>query len=261
MKAEKRARIKKFGSRPLNDRRLKRSGSKTVDGSRHQTTPLNTNEVVSSTNVLQLQQTVGNRAVSRLISHGEIENSTIYRQSTANKAGGASKTGFTKVEITKDDTYKFKADTIAEVGQKLDAYMDLHGEVAHVAKRSSEVLRPDKKKIVRRAELTYNLERQLPEWTNVEEVGKKCPCWKKEWDRFEEAIKKHEQLHVDIYKKYLAGLHDKCVGLTEDKAWEELENADIGVEALQDEFDDKTEHGQNAKPSTKFNAGISCNGC
>jgi peptidoglycan hydrolase-like protein with peptidoglycan-binding domain/predicted secreted Zn-dependent protease len=180
----------------------------------------------------------------------------------ANTGAGADKNGFTKIDITSDDTYKFKADTIADVGQKLDNHMSTHGEAAHVSNTPSQNLIFDEAtKIVQRVELTYSLERILPEWTNADEVGKKCPCWKKEWDRFEEAIKIHEQTHVNIYKKFLAGLHNKCIGKTQKQAEDIINKAEEDVEKLQKAFDDKNDHGQTAPQSTKFNAGISCNGC
>lgn len=181
----------------------------------------------------------------------------------ANQAGGASQTGSTDIKITKDETYKFNPDTIGGAGQELDNHMSIHGEAAHVAlipQPTQFVIDEQSGKVIK-ATVLFHLERELPEWTNVEDVGKKCPCWKKEWDRFDEAIKIHEQQHINIYKKILAGLHAKCIGLTQTAAGDAIDKAIEDVEILQEEFDTKTDHGQDATPSTKFNAGKSCKGC
>jgi peptidoglycan hydrolase-like protein with peptidoglycan-binding domain len=178
----------------------------------------------------------------------------------ANVASKPTKTGSTEIKITDDTTYNFKADTIAGVGQELEIHMNIHGEAAHVEMTPVQDLRTLDDKVFK-AELKFNLKRELPKWTNANQIGQKCPCWKKEWDRFEKAIKIHEQTHVNIYKKFLAGLHSKCIGLTLDEAEKVIKKAVAKVEDLQDLFDTKTDHGQKATPSTKFNAGISCKGC
>jgi predicted secreted Zn-dependent protease len=181
----------------------------------------------------------------------------------ANQAGGATQTGSTEIKMTKDETYKFNPNTIAGAGQELDNHMDIHGEAAHVALKPQEskfVLDAQSNKVVK-ATVLFHMERELPEWTNVNEVGKNCPCWKKEWDRFEKAIKIHEQQHVNIYKKLLAGLHAKCIGKSAEDAGKAIDKAIEDAEKVQEEFDTKTSNGQTATPSTKFNAGISCKGC
>lgn len=181
----------------------------------------------------------------------------------ANQGGAATQTGSTDFKITKDDTYKFNPTTIAGAGQELDNHMSVHGEAAHVLLKPQDTkfeIDAQTKKVVK-ATVLFHLERELPEWTNVKDVGKKCPCWEKEWDRFDEAIKLHEQQHINIYKKLLAGLHAKCIGKSEQEAGDAIDKAIEAAEKLQEEFDTKTDHGQTATPSTKFNAGISCTGC
>lgn len=180
----------------------------------------------------------------------------------ANQAGAATGTGFTKVEIVKDETYKITADTIGGVGQELDNHSNIHGEAAHVKRQEASItFFPNQSGIVVRAEIEFPLERELPEWTKVEEVGKKCPCWKKEWDRFDKAIQAHEQQHINLYKQFLVNLHAQCIGKTEDAADKIIDGVLDAVEKAQEKFDTQTNHGQNATPSTKFNAGISCDGC
>jgi peptidoglycan hydrolase-like protein with peptidoglycan-binding domain/predicted secreted Zn-dependent protease len=180
----------------------------------------------------------------------------------ANQAGAATGTGFTNVDIVKDETYKIRADTIGGVGQELDNHSSIHGEAAHVIRQQASIrFVTNESKIVVRAELKFPLERELPEWTKADEVGKKCPCWKKEWDRFDQAIQAHEQQHVNLYKQFLVNLHAKCIGKTEDAADKVIDGVLEAVEKAQEKFDTTTDHGKNATPSTKFNAGISCDGC
>lgn len=180
----------------------------------------------------------------------------------ANQAGAATGTGFTKIEVVKDDTYKIRADTIGGVGQELDNHSSIHGEAAHVKRQKASIsFVTNESSIVVKAEIEFPLERELPEWTKADEVGKKCPCWKKEWDRFDKAIQAHEQQHVNLYKQFLVNLHAKCIGKTEDAADKVIDDVLDAVEKAQEKFDTTTDHGQNATPSTKFNAGISCDGC
>jgi predicted secreted Zn-dependent protease len=184
----------------------------------------------------------------------------------ANQGGAATNTGFTKIKVDKDETYKFNPNTIAGAGQELDNHMAIHGEAGHVGPldKNQPVIKfqlDAKSKLVVEATFSLMLERELPEWTNVKDVGKKCPCWKAEWDRFDKAIKIHEQQHVNIYKKLLAGLHAKCIGKTETEAGNIIDAVMADVEVKQAEFDTKTQNGQIATPSTKFNAGKSCKSC
>lgn len=180
----------------------------------------------------------------------------------ANQAGTATGTGFTKVEVVQDETYKITADTIGGVGQELDNHSSIFGEAAHVKRQQASIsFVTNASGIVVRAEIEFPLERELPEWTKAEEVGKKCPCWKKEWDRFDKAIQAHEQQHVNLYKQFLVNLHAQCIGKTEDAADKVIDGVLEATEDAQEKFDTQTDHGQNATPSTKFNAGISCDGC
>lgn len=186
-------------------------------------------------------------------------------EKAANQAGKVTGTGSTTVSVVSDTTYKIKGTTIAEVGNALDTHMTTHGEVAHVAPHAG----PDGTPIgievdyefsaaarVTRATIKLDLDRVLPEWTNA--ATTKCACWKKEWDRFEAAIRAHEQEHVNIYTKFLTGLHLKFDKKTMAEADKILDDVFAATERAQADFDTRTDHGQIPAPGTKFAAGTPC---
>ncbi len=183
----------------------------------------------------------------------------------ANTAGAATGTGTTTVRVVSDTTYKITGDTIADVGSGLSAHMATHGEAAHVAPHT----RPDgtvpgidvafefsADGKVARATVTLELDRVLPEWTKASTTT--CTCWKQEWDRFDAAIRAHEQEHVNIFTRFLTGLHLKFVGKTQAEADAVLDKEFKATEQAQADFDTRTTNGMTPPPGTRFNAGLSC---
>jgi predicted secreted Zn-dependent protease len=182
-------------------------------------------------------------------------------EAVANQAGKQTDSGSSTVEVVSDTTYKIGADDIAGVGQSLSEHMAVHGEAAHVAPHGKDggvtldtEMSADGRVV--KATIKLELERVLPEWTKADSTN--CSCWKAEWDRFDTAIRGHEQEHVNIFKKFLTGLHLKMIGKTEDAANKVFDEAFDRSEAAQSTFDTTTSHGQVPPPGTTFNAGKPC---
>ncbi len=192
-------------------------------------------------------------------------------EAAANAGGAAAGTGSTSVAVSEDLNYVIDAETIAGIGEQLETRMNIHGEAGHVViipveKENSEgdieevipnpVYETNKKGKVTKATVKLDLERVLPIWTK--EKDSKCPCWVKEWKRYEAAISAHEQEHVNIYKRFFTGIHQKMIGKTENKADDVFFAALDAAEKAQETFDTTTEHGQVPKPGTTFDAGTAC---
>lgn len=182
-------------------------------------------------------------------------------EAVANHAGAQTETGSSRVDVVSDVTYKITADDIAGVGQALSDHMAIHGEAAHVAPHGEDGgvtldLEMSAQGRVVKATVTLELERVLPEWTKAGST--KCSCWKAEWDRFDAAIRAHEQQHVNLFKKFFTGLHLKLVGKTEAAANQTFDDVFERCENAQDTFDTTTTHGQTPPPGTSFNAGKPC---
>jgi peptidoglycan hydrolase-like protein with peptidoglycan-binding domain len=174
----------------------------------------------------------------------------------ANQAGAATDTGSTTVGVTSDTTYKITGDTIADVGQELDVRQSTHGEAGHVTSLGPSLATSTVNDRVTKATIVVALARVLPEWTKAGST--KCACWKQEWNRFDGALRAHEQEHVNIYKKFWTGAHLKLIGKTEKKAEEEFDKVEAVAEKAQGEFDTRTKNGREPAPGTNFDAGKPC---
>lgn len=169
----------------------------------------------------------------------------------------------TKIDLKKPTTWTITGTTIADVGQELDIRKSTHGEAAHVQRGEGKVdgIELDANGNIKKVQIEIPIDMELPQWPKADEVGKKCPCWKQEWDKFEAAITAHEQQHVAIYKLYFSNLHLRMLGKPEQAAFDLFDKTMEDAEKAQEAFDDATGHGVTGVPSTAFNAGRSCDGC
>lgn len=167
----------------------------------------------------------------------------------------------TQFDIAQPKKWQINADDIGGVGQELETHASTHGEAAHVEMTPdmSNAVKADK--TTTQVKVIIKLEPEFPDWTKVNEVGQKCPCWKQEWDKFSAAIEAHEQQHIAIYKLFLSNLHVRCQGKTQSEADTIFDETVDAAEKAQEQFDNATKHGIIGVPSTAFNAGRSCKGC
>lgn len=181
---------------------------------------------------------------------------------TANQTAGGVGASSTTISL-KESSWSVKGSTIADVGQELSTHQSTHGEAGHVERGSTNISYgpPSAQNKVQQVTVEVPLTREMPVWPNAAEVGKKCPCWLKEWNRFLAALTAHEQKHVDIYKKHLTDVHKKMLGKSETDADAAIDKALEAAEKEQSEFDTSTDHGKKPAPGTAFNAGIACDSC
>ena len=193
-------------------------------------------------------------------------------EAVANTGGAATGTGSTTVAVTEDLNYVIDAETIAgdrratrdenehpRRGRARRDHPRREGEQPRATSKKSSRIRSTRrtqKGKVTKATVKLDLERVLPKWTK--EKDSKCPCWVKEWKRYEAAIAAHEQEHVNIYKRFFTGIHLKMIGKTENKADDVFFAALDAAEKAQETFDKTTTHGQVPKPGTAFDAGKAC---
>jgi len=156
-------------------------------------------------------------------------------------------------------TYKITGDTIADVGQELDARQSMWGEAGHVSRTPSiDTVTYETTGKIARVDYVNDVQKQMPEWTKKDEVGKTAPKWLAEWNRFYKALDAHEEGHLNLYKANFGTGKVTLAELAKFKDKTETEadavEAEIAAsrEQAQADYDSRTSHGL---PDTEFRAG------
>lgn len=173
--------------------------------------------------LLALQQAVGNDAVASVLA--------LQRQGTA----GAKKPASATTIITTNDTYTVDATSLAEAAA-LFAGRDEAGETTWQPVHNVVT----KDGVVVSATVTVPVRVLMPKWPGASKLSKAAQV---EWKRATAALKRHEQHHVELAKRYLKDLHKKMIGKTEEEAAAIFTKAVEKLQKASDDYDTATNHG------------------
>ena len=222
---------------------LKRPIRETQDATEMEQTSLAPGPVVT------LQQSLGNRAVQRMLAAGHLGSAVRHStprnfgmgahvQREDEQAGDAAQAGKGTITIQKPkhDTYTVGGATLAKVAAKLEKRegwghcdWDYDCDPATV-----------EEKIVTKVDVTLALGILLPEWTGKDDASEASQA---EWDRMMGALKTHEQGHVDIAKRGAETLQERLLYEREGDFDAVEKQVCQEIQGLQDDYDVETEHG------------------
>jgi len=97
------------------------------------------------------------------------------------------------------------------------------------------------------ATLTVTQTMTLPQWAERDTAA--VPA-QRSWDRFLDALTQHENGHVAIDKRLFANAHGRFVGLPASQVDPTSDRLRTAVQAQQDAFDTRTDHGRKGTPPT-----------
>lgn len=219
------------------------------------------NQPVKTAVMQRMQRTSGNRATQRYLqratptnpstrTQGHIhsrttisiqakaEGDTAYQPVQRDDAPAAAASGGATTNFNMQSTsYDISGSTLMEAYEE----MSQHNEAGETSWNPKYNLTKDDSAKVTAVTIDVEITVQMPNWPNASKLGKDA---KAEWDRFYQALDKHEQGHVDLVKTKFQAVAEKMLGKTEAEAAKEFKAALADLKKASKKFDTDTDHGR-----------------
>lgn len=190
--------------------------------------------------IRRLQQEHGNIYVQRVIAaFTSVNNSSPVIQRQQRKKPKANSPATTTIGPPRTSTYSIKGKSLTEVATAY-ASRDEAGSVEwrpHLSYKDSGTTGK-----ITSATVTVPMNVTLPIWNPPASTG---PKTKAEWNRARNALKAHEDGHIELVHKHFGGLADKLIGKTPAEAEALFKETTANLQRESDEYDVKTDHGRN----------------
>lgn len=148
-------------------------------------------------------------------------------------------TGPTEVKVDKGEPFEFDGETLEDVVEQIRDKPVGHMECEpflFLEKNASD------DEVAKRCKIEVRCVMRLPEWTNRD---KRPAAAQKEWDRYRDLIRKHEEGHKALHKPFYEGICKAAKGKTNGEIRGLVEEGRVKAKAANDEHDRKTNHGKN----------------
>lgn len=189
-------------------------------------------------NLLAMQRERGNLYVQRVVAAlaSMSDDSTVIQrqQIKKRKAAGAATT---TVGPPNTSTYAIEAESLADVTDQVSS-MGEAGKVEWRPNYNYDVSAAGK---ITGATVTVPVYVSLPIWNPPADTG---PKTKAEWNRARNALKAHEDGHVQLVQKHCKGLANKLIGKTPEEAQALFDKATADLQKESDKYDVSTDHGK-----------------
>jgi predicted secreted Zn-dependent protease len=150
---------------------------------------------------------------------------TIIDMTTWNQSGG--------------DIAELWGETLQELYDEMDAWgLD---EVGRCTWQPHLDLAWDDKQLVTTATLSVDIEVLTPAWAKRSEASDPV---RTEWDRWSDALSKHEMGHVDLAYQHLDDFETTLIGKDKDDAFAAFERVKKDLQAASDAYDKANDHGK-----------------
>lgn len=162
----------------------------------------------------------------------------VQRQPAVPAASKGTAKGRTHFEAIVHKTYSIESATLddaaAEIQQRTEAGSTEWNPTMNVAVGDNGT--------VISATVDVSITMTMPHWPGAAKLNKIARA---EWNRFVEALKKHEDGHVTLVREHLKGLGESLVGMSQVDADVAFQAALVDLQTASDAYDDGNDHGRN----------------